>query len=198
MRKFRRRSTRHPSTDPDPCNSAWILFGNRPPRSMVLALWLAWLSGCMPTPVPQSTPEVVETGERMYPIVVHPASLSLGTLRPGQTAEAGLRLQNLRGEAVDVDHVEVSCPCVSLAPSSFNLTPRGFARVTVAFDPSGESDFRGKLSIIVRGMDAGGGTLFQTRVALAVQDDAELEGPWLPPTETRSLARPPDRPEPLS
>lgn len=106
-----------------------------------------------------------------FPLEISPESPSLGTLIVGQHAEARIALRSRTSRPLEVHRVETSCPCLRVEPTSFKVAPGGSAEVDLAFDPSQEPEFRGRLSIDVAGYGLGDEIIFRTRVHFEVRDD---------------------------
>ncbi|MBX6314538.1 MAG: DUF1573 domain-containing protein, partial [Isosphaeraceae bacterium] len=112
------------------------------------------------------------------PLQVHPAPLSLGVLKPGQAAQASLTLRNPCPEPLTVERIETSCPCIRVAPQQpVRIEPGRAAVLGVSFDPSGEPDFRGGLSVDVTGYGASEAVLFRNRVLLTVEAGSAKQPP---------------------
>ena len=116
--------------------------------------------------------EIGKRGQSAYPLENKPELVLLGTLAAGQHAEATITLLNPSRDAVQIDRVETSCPCLSAEPTKFKVGPGESAEVRLAFDPSQEPDFRGGLSIEVIGYGAMAKIAFRTRVNLDVHAEA--------------------------
>jgi len=97
-----------------------------------------------------------------------PRVVDLGTLMPGQPAQAPLVVGNRRDDAVVLHRVETSCPCVRVTPSPLRVGPLQQAVLNVTFDPSGEPDFRGSLAVDYTGRGADGEVVLRGRVDLTV------------------------------
>ncbi len=105
-----------------------------------------------------------------------------------------------------VQRIETSCPCLTIEPRSLTVGSGEKQVLGLAFDPSGDLDFRGGLAIEVTGF-AGGAVAFQTLVKLEVEPgpsegDAALEperkggqpsapGPSIAPIVAMRLGGPP-------
>jgi Protein of unknown function (DUF1573) len=100
-----------------------------------------------------------------------PNPVSLGRLKPGQTARTDVVLKNSGREQRDVSRIETSCPCVQLTPFSARLGPGMSTNLEVKFDPSSESNFRGSLAVRVTGIDAEGVEQFQGTVEVTVVEE---------------------------
>lgn len=115
--------------------------------------------------------EAKSTGDRSEAgssISVSPSPLVLGRLIPGQSARSELVLSNRGISPMVVDHIETSCPCVRVVtPTPIYLGPRRAVALAVVFDPTGEDDFRGSLSVHLVGR-SGDREAFRTRVEFTV------------------------------
>ena len=89
--------------------------------------------------------------------------------------DATLSILNSGSESVTVARIETSCPCVTIAPSQITVAPSARALLLVAFDPSGEPDFRGGLSIRVTGYLTGDIVAFSTLVDLEVRAERPVQ-----------------------
>lgn len=104
-------------------------------------------------------------------LIVRPDPIMLGILDPGQDIEERITLSNPQTEAVVVERIATSCPCLSLSPSSLRVEPQSAAQVILRFDPAAEPDFRGELSVELTGYGTDEERIFQTRVDLEVRQD---------------------------
>lgn len=96
-----------------------------------------------------------------------PCVLVLGDVRPGGRAEAAVRLTNRGGEPVTVAQVETSCDCLTVRLDEPVLAPKGVAAAVVRLDLSHEPNFRGDLSIDVRGFAGDGRSVFTLTVKVS-------------------------------
>jgi hypothetical protein len=96
--------------------------------------------------------------------------VDLGTLRPGESAEATITLRNPTDETVVVERVETSCPCILATVPRLRLEPGGSVPLKLRFDPSKNLDFRGSLRINVQGVQQDRGLVFNTQVYTSVSD----------------------------
>lgn len=111
------------------------------------------------------------SGADLRLIVVPPGPISLGALPPGRPARGRLTLKNESAEAISIDRVETSCPCLSVLPLPARVEAGSERSLTVAFDPTAEPDFRGGLAVELTGRGSAGTILFGTRVDLDVTSD---------------------------
>ena len=102
--------------------------------------------------------------------LIVPASLGLGTVRVGETAEAEFRIVNRSTQSVHVARFESGCPCVGVRPPTITIPAGGEAVAEVVFDSSGEPDFRGELAVRLDAFDIDASPLFHTKVAVGVTD----------------------------
>lgn len=112
-----------------------------------------------------------------------PPRLDIGDVAAGLRVASRLSISNPGDASIVVAKVDSSCPCLRVAPGAFVARPHSTTDVTMTYDASEAPDFRGVLALEVRGRDAGGGVLFQTRVDLRVVSRAarassavEMEG----------------------
>lgn len=97
-------------------------------------------------------------------------TLNLEVIEAGQDAERGkLTICNPSNHPWEIVRVETSCPCLNVSPVSLTIEPRSSAILTVAFDPTEEPDFRGRLAVRVKGVDASDTIVFEARVNLEVR-----------------------------
>ena len=83
-----------------------------------------------------------------------PAVLDLGIVEPGVAAYGQLTIRNQERMPVIVNRMKSSCPCISGSPLPRSVAPGETAVIKIAFDPSGEPDFRGNLGVILSGIGA--------------------------------------------
>jgi len=88
-------------------------------------------------------------------------------VRSGQTATAVVALINRTSDAITIERIDTSCPCLAVTPGSFRIDSGERLALNLKFDSSTEPEFRGRLSIEVTGY-AANGAAFQTRVKLEV------------------------------
>ena len=100
-------------------------------------------------------------------------TLSLGVLAPGRSASATLALRNDSTEAVTVEAVESSCPCVRVSPLPARIDAGADRTLTVVFDPVAEPDFRGGLAVGLTGRTRDGAVVFSARIDIDVRDPAQ-------------------------
>jgi hypothetical protein len=148
-------------------------------RSMI---WLALVPtfvvpACAPSVVSYSAPGQTQThapssrapSER-FPLETGASPVSLGLLRPGQSATGNIPLNNPGRDTITVEHVDTSCRCLEIGPVPAAVRARQTQQLTVRFNPSEEPNFRGKLSIEVTGRAPDGAVVFRTRVQLEIED----------------------------
>lgn len=75
------------------------------------------------------------------------SAINLGTVTPGQTADAVLTLSNLSDGPIEVLEPDVTCPCLSVTVPKQTLQGRENLSIGLHFDPAHEPDFRGPLQI---------------------------------------------------
>lgn len=159
---------------PNSSRGSWgvSVMAQRPHRHQQLQ-YLAWALpalgpiACTPTDASPRTLQAPPPSQSA-PLIVSPEALSLGTLAPGESGRGTLTLRNRRSEPMTVARVATTCPCIRLAPLPLTVAPNGEATLQIEFDPSDQPDFRGALGVEIQGLDAGGQTLFKTKVLLQV------------------------------
>ncbi len=92
--------------------------------------------------------------------------VSLGSLSPGQQATGRITLRNPGQSPVIVERVETSCPCLDFGPLPIEIGPVRTANLIVRFNPAGEPDFLGRLSIEVIGRGPTDLLAFRTRLGM--------------------------------
>ena len=122
-----------------------------------------------PSPIAQAKVDASPVMSSTIPLEIKPDPSELGVLKRGQQAESQIEVRNPGPSPFAIGHIETSCPCVRFAPGMFQVGPGEVKRLAVRFDPSDEPDFRGGLSVVVRGYDDVGQTAFETRVNLEVR-----------------------------
>lgn len=132
----------------------------------LLALSFLETSGCKPDRDQSQTHQMTPLSHSSPFLSIRPDPLSLGTLMPGESAKSSLTIENSHSTQVSIENIETSCPCVRLAPVSFSLGTHETATVAVVFDPTGETMFRGNLSVDVIGKGRGGVDVFRSQVDL--------------------------------
>jgi hypothetical protein len=144
----------------------------RAKTSWPFALITISVFGCAPRPVDRRNPSSEPPVQRAVGnLSLSPNPVSLGRLKPGQTARTDVVLKNSGREQRDVSRIETSCPCVQLTPFSARLGPGMSTNLEVKFDPSSESNFRGSLAVRVTGIDAEGVEQFQGTVEVTVVEE---------------------------
>jgi hypothetical protein len=132
-------------------------------RNISLAILLAGLAGSFPfwaARVLSPTP---------LALVVAPARLEAGTLRPGETATLSFMLRNDGEHAVRVDTLSTTCNCLQVELAARAIEPMSAISGMVIVDTSQEGDFRGDLEMGLTGQNAEGGVLFQLAVGATVR-----------------------------
>lgn len=112
---------------------------------------------------------VTPPSETEGPSVLQTEAVSLGTLKPGESAQAELVLRNPLPCPVVVNRVETSCPCVVLTELPKSIEPQQPAVLDVSYTHE-RPDFRGGLAVKLVGRDPDGKELFRTEVSLFVGD----------------------------
>ena len=111
--------------------------------------------------------------EPRFPLEASPDPVSLGSLAPGEVAEAQIGLINRHPSPIVVQTIDSSCPCLEIQPSQVSIDPGESATLTARFDPRVEPDFRGKLGVDVTGTDGSGAILFRTRIKVEILSHAD-------------------------
>jgi hypothetical protein len=164
------------------------------PRPLISALsgvipLLIFQAACAPQPSESALP-LAHSVVTVDPVgvILDPDPINLGVLKPGQSVEVTLTLQNPRSaEALTVERVETSCSCVSVSPLPTRLESGESDSLAVKFDASKEPDFRGRLSVKLTGLGANESTLFETRLNVEVQSDSSPEAQLEPSEVARDL-----------
>lgn len=104
------------------------------------------------------------------PLVAEPDRLDLGTLGPGQSATSALTLRNPTSFAIDVERVRTSCPCLVVRPQAFRVEPGASKMLSLCFDPTKDSAFRGGLAVEASGIGSDDATVFRAKVALTIHE----------------------------
>ncbi len=99
-----------------------------------------------------------------------PPQLDLGDLRPGTTKTAVISLKNHGSEAVTVAGVKFSCACVTTFLGALHIAPRSKLSLPLKYDPHHDPDFRGRLAVVVEGVDNSGITIFKSTVHINILD----------------------------
>ena len=129
---------------------AWLISAKSTNRSQV------------PPPVPGDLP------------LRSPDPIRLGRLLPGVRVERKISLINRFPLLVRIDRIESTCPCVRVSPVPMEIGGLGRSELAVIFDPSEEPDFRGTLSVDLRGVGKSGEVLFRLTVDVTVADEAGI------------------------
>ena len=112
-----------------------------------------------------------------------PESISLGTLRPGQSGKATLTVRNETAVPIHVDRFETSCPCLKADSSRIVVDGNSSSTLILQYDGSSEPSFRGRLSVAIEGKSGDGTVLFQTRATLEVHAPEDPVGKSARPLE---------------
>ena len=99
----------------------------------------------------------------------------------GQKARAVLTLVNHGSQAVAIERIETSCPCMTITPASILIEVGEKKLLTVEFDSSTELDFHGGLSIEVTGY-ASVGIAFHALANLEIRAESREEVRELAPS----------------
>lgn len=125
------------------------------------------LAGC---DSPRSAPPQFDSSAASAPsLIVSPDPIALGTLAPGESARSTVTLRNPTSEAVSVERIETSCPCILVSPTSIVVGSGESSALTIEFDPTDEPEFRGGLSVNVVGKEATGRVALRGRVEVEVR-----------------------------
>jgi Protein of unknown function (DUF1573) len=103
------------------------------------------------------------------PLAARPESADLGTLTAGQSGRSELFLFNESGGKVELERVTTSCPCVRVVGTPLSIGPGLTAKLSVAFDPSEDPDFRGSLRVEVKGLNPDGDQVLYAHVTVEVK-----------------------------
>jgi hypothetical protein len=125
----------------------------------VIGVWayLASIVGCSSLAPP-------DVGE----LVVNPDPIRFGEIAAGEAASTTLTLRSNARSPVVIERIDVSCPCIRVAPGSLRIDPGGSAALRVSFDPTKDPNYRGELGVHVIGFGDGGRVVFRTRVELVI------------------------------
>ncbi|MGC8641837.1 MAG: DUF1573 domain-containing protein [Isosphaeraceae bacterium] len=126
----------------------------------------AIVRGSHPCDLSSANPPRNEGGA--YPLTIGPDPISLGKLGYGQLAKATASVRNRGPEPVTVVRIETSCPCLRAVLEPTTVGPREAGRMSLSFDPRGEHDFRGDLSIEVVGYKGGREVAFRACARVSV------------------------------
>jgi len=88
----------------------------------------------------------------------------------GEAIERPLSIRNTRDDALTLERVETSCPCIGVSPIPIEIGPRQTKVLSVSFNPSSDPDFEGELSVQLTGYLSSGGIAFRTEVRLRSED----------------------------
>jgi Protein of unknown function (DUF1573) len=100
-----------------------------------------------------NTPRSVSKG--FFSLEISPDRIELGVVNNGQVSKAALKLTNRGSRVLLIDRLETGCPCLLITPEQLRIGPSESEVVAVTFDPSGEPDFHGRLSIDISGYSTG-------------------------------------------
>ncbi len=103
-------------------------------------------------------------------LVVTPAAIDLGPVRPRESQRAGLTVVNTGGAPVELAAVTTTCSCVAIILPRGVLAPGETRAGEIVFDPKARPDFSGRLSVMVSGTDKSGTTVFTLTVSAAILD----------------------------
>lgn len=132
---------------------------------------LAASAGCFKSkPGPQQTLLSPSGSSSGTGFIVSPSPVNLGTLSPGQVAEAKLTVRNETARSRSLARIESSCPCVKIGPVVQTLRAGDMESLILIFDASEEPDFRGRLAVNVRGLDDAEMELFSVEVQVCVTE----------------------------
>jgi len=110
------------------------------------------------------TPE--ESTSRPFPLAIDPDPIVLGVVHAGEPGETSFSVRNTCAEPLTFDRIETSCPCITIAEIPLRLGPNEIRKLRVAFDPTHEPDFKGRLSVDVTAYLHGNSIAFRTNVNL--------------------------------
>ncbi len=101
-------------------------------------------------------------------LVVSPDPIVLGVLPDDRPARFHLALSNPGPEAVTIERVESSCPCIRADALPVTVPTGGASRLDLTFDPAEEPGFAGALAVDLTGYGAGGAEVFGAQIRLEV------------------------------
>lgn len=145
-------------------------------RMRHLLLWVilsvVWTTACSP----ESSELIPASHHSSYPlvpsshrIIVEPDPIAFGALKPGQHAAIKVTVRNPLSESATIQRVETSCPCIHLAPLPICIPPGQDAELTVCYDPDDEPNFRGDLSVNIKGFDRSGNCILLVNSTINVK-----------------------------
>jgi hypothetical protein len=132
---------------------------------------------CAPGSQPVTSPATrLATGTlaASLPLTTEPSPISLGRLKPGQSACVEVVVRNSLGEAIGPARLKSSCPCLVVSPSEIDVGPSDSVAIRVTFDPSESPDFRGELAVPISGVLHDGLVVFRATIRLAVIETSTL------------------------
>jgi hypothetical protein len=97
-----------------------------------------------------------------------PPVVDLGTLRPGESAEATITLRNATRNPVNIAAVATSCPCLVVEEYPAEILPNHTGEMRLHLDGASDLESDSRLAIPVSGMDADGSDLFDMVVRLRI------------------------------
>ncbi len=107
--------------------------------------------------------------------------VELGRLEVKQTRSAILKVTNPINRSISINRFDVSCPCLRVVDRlPLSVPARASHTITLEFNPNDEPDFRGALSIALKGFDATNVEVFETTVNLEVVGAATGRGLTVP------------------
>jgi hypothetical protein len=126
-----------------------------------------FLPACSLSDLPTTSTQLLGVADRLE--IVSPGPTSLGILPPGCPANGRLTVKNSTAASIKIARVETSCPCITVPHLPVAIASGTEHVLTVSFDPRADPDFRGGLSIDLKGYDPDGNVLFACRIEFEVR-----------------------------
>ncbi len=141
---------------------------------VALIAFTVTVRGCsLAKSVPTSPLDSRRPVEPRFPLEASPDPVSLGSLAPGEGAEAQIGLRNRHPSPIVVQTIDSSCPCIEIQPSQVSIDPGKSATLRAKFKPQVEPDFRGRLGVDVTGSDGSGAIVFRTKIKVEILSYAD-------------------------
>jgi Protein of unknown function (DUF1573) len=145
--------------------------------------WRSRRLGCPSLLGPRRSPpslKPVGSFSRGFPLEISPEPVDLGDVDGTKPREATSWVKKTRDEALTLERIETSCPCVGRVGAPLRIGAGETHSMTVRFDPSSEIDFQGELGAHLTGYSTDGTVAFRTVVNLKVIREPELPDPCGP------------------
>jgi hypothetical protein len=97
---------------------------------------------------------------------VTPEVVDLGTLRPGESAEATITLYNPTDETVVIERIETSCDCVYVDAPRIAISRGGSCKAVVRASADRDGDQEASLRVRIAGYAPDNQTKFQAHAVL--------------------------------